>query len=188
MGTFMGHGQRAHLLGHSLWVAQRVDGKWAAWIEGENPEEHEALFSNGEEARKAIHPLAHRHLEGKVSCDCADVLRWQHFVGSLGEHRRAKRMDYQCEIRGCEIRDENQEVLQTGRIGILRREGAFVLTPNPPSWGSVLNLSFNAGPAQIQTQGKVVYRNPQQGIGVRFLDLDPGIRETIADILIRRND
>lgn len=188
MRTFAAHGQRAHLLRHNLWVAQRVDGKWAAWIEGEKPLEHETLFSNQEEAKKAVHLLAHWYLEGKISCDCTYVLRWQHLIGSLEEHCPTKQIDHQCEIRGCEIRGENQEVLQTGRRGILRTEGVFVQTPNPPSWGSILTLSFNVGPVQVQTQGKVVYHSPREGIGVQFLDLDPEIREAIADILIRGAD
>lgn len=179
--------QRTRLLGHDLWVAKRADGKWLAWIEGEKSVQHESDLGDQEEAKRAVHSLAHWHIEGKHFCDCADALRWHSvqpsFVGPLEERRRVKRINCQCEIR-C----EDQGIFRIGRIGNLSTEGAFIQTPNPPFAGSVINLSFHVGPVQVETQGRVVHQTPQQGIGVQFLDLAPGYRDAIADIVGRNND
>ena len=187
MSMLMAHRQKTRLFEHDLWVAQRADGKWQAWIEGQKALQHEALLANQEEAKKVVHSLAHWHIEGKHFCDCADALRWQSvqpdFVGPLEERRRAKRINYPCEIR-C----EDHGVFRIGRIGDLSTEGAFIQTSNPPFAGSVINLSFHVGPVQVETQGKVIHQNPRHGMGVQFLNLDPGYRAAIADLLIREND
>ena len=187
MSMLMAYRQRARFLGHDLWVAQRADGKWQVWIEGEKAVEHEAFLANQQEAKRVVHSLAHWHIEGRQFCNCAAEMLWQSvqpdFVGSLQERRSVKRINYECEIR-C----ENRGVSQIGRIGNLSTEGAFIQTPNPSFTGSVINLSFQVGRVQVETQGTVVRHNPEQGMGVRFLNLDPGYRAAIADVLIREND
>jgi hypothetical protein len=187
MSPLMAYRQRARLLGHNLWVAQRADGKWRVWIEGEKAVEHEALLASQQEAKRVVHSLAHWHIEGKQFCDCAAEMLWQSvqsdFVGSQQERRSVKRINYECDIR-C----ENWGVSRIGRIGNLSTEGAFIQTPNPSFTGSVINLSFQVGRVKVETQGTVVHHNPEQGMGVRFLNLDPGYRAAIADLLIREND
>ena len=187
MSPLMTYRQRARLLGHNLWVAQRADGKWRVWIEGEKAVGHEALLANQQEAKRVVHSLAHWHIEGKQFCDCAVEMLWQSvqsdFVGSQQERRSAKRINCKCDIR-C----ENLGVSRIGRIGNLSAEGVFIRTPNPPVTGSVINLSFQVGRVKVETQGTVVHHNPEQGMGVRFLNLDPGFRAAIADVLIREND
>ena len=187
MSPLMAYRQRARLLGHNLWVAQRADGKWRVWIEGEKAVEHEALLASQQEAKRVVHALAHRHIEGRQLCDCAAEMLWQSvlsdFVGSQQERRSAKRINYECNIQ-C----ENQGISRNGRIGNLSTEGAFIQTPNPSFTGSVINLSFQVGCVKVETQGAVVHQNPERGMGVRFLSLDPGYRAAIAALLIREND
>jgi hypothetical protein len=187
MSPLMARRQRAQLLGHDLWVAQCADGKWRAWIEGEKAVEHEALLANQQEAKRVVHSLAHWHIEGKQFCGCAAEILWQSvqsdFVGSQPERRSVKRIKY-----GCDIRCENRGVSRIGRIGNLSTEGAFIQTPNPSVTGSVINLSFQVGRVKVETQGTVVHHHPEQGMGVRFLNLDPGYRAAIADLLIRENN
>jgi hypothetical protein len=83
MTMLMAYRQRSRLPGHDVWIAQRVDDKWHTWIEGEKAVESEALSANQEEANKVVHSLAHWQIEGKHSCICADVLRWQSAVRDL---------------------------------------------------------------------------------------------------------
>jgi len=187
MSPLMAYRQRARLLGHDLWVAQLADGKWRAWIEGGKAVEHEALLASQEEAKRVVHSLAHWHIEGRRFCDCAAEMLWQSvqsdFVGSRPERRNAKRINYECKIR-C----ENRGVSLIGRIGNLSTEGAFIQTPNPSFTDSVINLSFQVGRMKVETQGTVVRHNPERGMGVRFLNLDPGYRAAIAALSIREND
>jgi hypothetical protein len=184
MNMLVAYRQRARFLGHDLWIAQRADGNWQVWIEGERAVEHEPLLASQEEARRVIHSLAHWQIEGRNFCDCTKDLQWQPVQQNLAEERRmADRTNYICEIR-C----EDQGVFRIGRIGNLSTEGAFIQTPNPAFTGSVLKLSFHVGRVQIETQGQVVHRNPQQGMGVRFLDLDPGSRAAIADVIIQQSE
>ena len=187
MSPLMAYRQRARLLGHDLWVAQRADGTWRAWIEGEKAVEHEALLASQQEAKKMVHSLAHWHIEGRRYCDCAAEMLWQpvqsDFVGSQQERRSAKRINYECNIQ-C----ENRGVSRIGRVGNLSTEGAFIQTPNPSFTGSVINLSFQVGCVKVETQGAVVRHNPERGMGVRFLNLDPGYRAAIAGLLIRENN
>ena len=182
ISMLMAHRQRARLLGHDLWVAQRSDGSWQVWIEGEKAVQHQAFLANQEEAKKVVHSLAHWHIEGRNFCDCVNELIWQlvqpNFVGHNEERRTAKRINYSCEIK-CEDRG----VFRVGRIDNLSTEGAFIQTQNPSFTGSVINLSFQVGPVQVETQGKVVHRSPERGMGVRFLNLEPGHRAAIALLL-----
>jgi len=187
MSPLMAYRQRARLLGHDLWVAQRADGKWRAWIEGEKALEHEALLESQHEAKMVVHSLAHWHIEGKQFCDCAAEILWQSvqsaFVGSQQERRYVKRIEYECKIR-C----ENRGISRIGRIGNLSAEGAFIQTPNPSFTGAVINLSFRVGRVKVETQGVVIHHHSKQGMGVQFLNLDPGYRAAIADLLIRENN
>jgi hypothetical protein len=176
--------QRARLLDHDLWIAQRADGKWQVWIEGSKGVEHEPLLGTQEEARRVVHSLGHWHIEGRHFCDCTADLNWQPAQTEAGDERRtSRRTNFICEIR-C----EDQGVFRIGRIGNLSTEGAFIQTPNPSYTGSVLNLSFHVGRVQVETQGQVVHRSAQEGMGVRFLNLDPSFRAAIADVVIRKND
>ncbi len=184
ISMLVAHRQRARFLGHDLWVAQRTDGSWQVWIEGEKTTEHKPFLATQEEARRAAHFLAHIYIEGKHLCDCTNELDWQHGQRDVAaENRIVKRINYICEIR-C----EEQGVFRIGRIGNLSTEGAFIQTPDPSLMGSVLNLSFSVGSVQVETQGQVVHRNPQEGMGVRFLNLDPSSRAAIADVLLRQSD
>jgi len=183
----LAHRQKTRLLGHDLWVAKGADGKWRAWIEGDKSVQHESDLADQDEAKRVVHSLAHWHIEGKHFCDCVAPLRWESvqpsFVGPLEERRRAKRIPYPCEIR-C----EDQGIFRIGRIGNLSTEGAFIQTLNPPFEGAVVNLSFKLGPVQVEAQGRVVHLTPKQGIGVQFLNLAPGYRDAIADIVARGYD
>ena len=61
--------QKADLLGHELWVGQRVDGRWQVWIEGKRPLLRETMgvvFNDPDEANSMAHMAAHRHFEGNL--------------------------------------------------------------------------------------------------------------------------
>ncbi len=68
--------QKTTLLGHELWVGQKVDGKWGCWILGDRPMQHQQHFPKIEDAKKMVHHLAHWHLEQKNYCDCPGELTW----------------------------------------------------------------------------------------------------------------
>jgi hypothetical protein len=184
MSMLLAYRQTTQLLGHELWVAQRTDGNWLVWIEGRRSLQHEPAVKNEEEAKKVAHSLAHWHIEGKHFCDCSRELRWkslQAIAGdSPGERRKARRMDYICEIR-C----QDKGMLRLGRIANLSTDGAFIQTTSPSFKGSVLNLTFQVGRVQIETLGEVIHQKPQHGMGVRFLNLQPGYRALIADLVNR---
>ncbi len=177
--------QKTRLLHHDLWIAQRADGSWQVWIDGEKGVTHDLFLANQEEAKRAVHSLAHWHIEGKHLCDCPDELCWEAVPPDPAhdERRRLKRTSYICEIR-C----EDQGLFRIGRIGNLSVEGAFIQTSNPSYTGSVVTLTFQIGHLQVETQGQVVHRNPDQGMGVRFVNLNPSYRAAIADVLIRNGD
>jgi hypothetical protein len=175
------HRQKAQFLEHKLWIAERADGKWQVWIEGKRPFHETAVFESQNEAKRSVHRLAHEHLEGKPSCDCPTKLLWQ---GPAEEDlRRVKRFDYSCEVWS------GEQGSSLGQIANLSAEGAFIATSNPPSTGSVLALSFQVGPAlKFETQGRVVHQQPNQGIWVQFLDLDPAARQVIAGLADYQED
>lgn len=179
--------QRARLLGHDLCVAQRTDGKWLVWIEGRRALQHEPSVTNQDEAKKVVHLLAHWHIEGKHLCDCGKDLRWEplHSITTSPqpERRKARRVPHVCEVRF-----EDQGASRIGRIGNLSTEGAFIETPRPSFKGSVVTLSFRVGPLHVRARGEVIHRSPQQGMGVRFLNLEPSCRAAIADLITKRND
>ena len=177
MNRLLAHRQKAHLLDHELWVAERADGKWQAWIEGKRPLPDMAVFENETEAKRMAHQLAHPHLQGKDSCDCLTQLYWK----LPSDRRRVKRFHYPCTV----LSDEQGASL--GQILNLSTDGAFIETPNPLSPGSRLALSFQLDPVlKIKTRGEVVHQLPNQGMGVRFLDLTPADRKVIADLAIQQ--
>jgi len=168
------HRQRASFIGHELWIAQRTDGKWQIWIEGRRPLHQEtSFFQDQNEAKNMVHSLAHRHLEAKEICDCKTDLHWE--TAGPETRRAVKRFNYPCEIS----LDDNG-IMSIGCIGNLSTDGAFIQTRNPPVEGSLLGLSFRVGHVVIETQGEVVHRHPNQGMGVRFLNLDTTGRRIIS--------
>jgi hypothetical protein len=180
--------QRARLLEHELWVAQRPDGNWLLWIEGKKPLGLKTVFPSQEGAKRIVHSLAHRHLEGKAFCDCTIELQWEqiHTTGAEAsasqEKRSTRRINFSCEIQW-----QDQAVFSIGRIRNLSAGGAFVQTLNPASVGSVLKLKFVLGSVQVDTLGKVLHLIPSQGMGIQFLDLDAASREAIENLLLQTN-
>lgn len=177
--------QKAQFLGHELWIAQRTDGNWQLWIEGKRPLQHDAFFLDQEEVKRVVHALGHWHLEEKHFCDCTTELRWEPVPPAESvppeERRKAKRFTYCCDIQYAD-----QGILSIGRVWNLSTEGAFIHTQNPPSEGSVITLSFQMGPMQIEAQGRVIRREPHNGMGVQFLDLSPSCHAAIAEGLARQ--
>lgn len=178
----LAHRQKAHFLNHEIWVAQRTDYNWQLWIEGKKPLQHETIFSSQEEAKRAAHFLVHSHIEGKQSCDCTRDLLWEPIQPQASiapqERRLARRYP-----RSLKIQWQDRGLTSAGRFANLSTGGAFIRTSNPAPEGSVLKLSFQAGSFQIEAQGEVIYRLPELGMGVRFLDLDPQGREAIASYI-----
>jgi hypothetical protein len=178
----LAHRQKAHLLNHELWVAQRTDCNWQVWIEGKKSLRHETVFPDQDEAKRAAHSLAHRHIEGKQSCDCARELLWeliQPHESIVPEERRTVAR-FPCSLK---IQWQDRGFVSAGRFGNLSAEGAFIRTPNPAPEGSVLKLSFQAGTFQVEARGEVIYRLPDLGMGVRFLDLSLQGHEAIASFI-----
>jgi len=183
----LAHRQKAHVLKHDLYVAQRTDGNWHVWIEGKKPIQHETVFTDQVEAKRAAHSLAHCHLEGKPFCDCTAESLWEPVrpdVGiSFAERRHAKRFNHSCEIQW-----QDQGILTIGRIENLSAGGAFIETLNPAPEGSVLKLSFQVGSADVETKGQVIHQRPNYGMGVRFLGLRPPDHAAIANLLDAEDD
>ncbi len=176
------HRQKAYLLGHELWVGQRSDGNWQVWITGEKAYDLRTVFPNQDGAKRIVHSLAHRHLDGKAFCDCTAELQWEQIQltdeGPPEEKRSTKRFNYSCEIQW-----QDEGVFSIGRIRNLSTGGAFVQTLNPPAEGTVINLRFMLGSFQVEVLGRVVRQLPLQGMGVQFLDLGPAGREAIESLL-----
>ena len=178
----LAHRQRAHLLEHDLYVAQRTDGNWQLWIEGHKPLQHQTAFADQVEAKRIVHSLAHRHLEGKPLCDCSGELFWESVRTDAGafieERRNAKRFKYFCRIEW-----QDRGISKTGRIRNLSVEGAYIRTLNPAPEGSVLKLSFQVGLVDVETKVEVIHRRPNYGMGVRFLELTPPDATAIDNML-----
>ncbi len=181
--TSLLHRQKARLLEHELWIGQRSDGNWQVWIEGERHLELKAAFPNQDGAKRIVHSLAHRHLGGKLICDCTAELQWEQIHAAEQvppeEKRTARRFNYTCEIQW-----QDEGVFSIGRIRNLSTGGAFIQTLNPPAEGSIINLRFMLGSFQVETLGRVVRQLQLQGMGVQFLDLSPAGREAIAGLLV----
>lgn len=178
----LAHRQRAHLLEHDLFVAQRTDGTWQLWIEGDKPLQHQTVFTDQIEAKRIVHSLAHRHLDGKPFCDCTAALLWEPVRtdagDSLEERRNAKRFKYFCNIEW-----QDRGIFKTGRVRNLSTQGAFIRTLNPAPEGSILKLSIHLGLVDVETKVEVVHRRPSYGMGVRFLELGPPDVMAIGNIL-----
>lgn len=158
---------------HQLWVARRPDGNWQIWIEGQKQLLNETtVFGDRDEAKSALHQLAHWHLEQKQFCDCKAGLSWE--FSCPEEMRKFKRFNYSCEILAAD------RATSIGRMVNVSVEGAFIRMLHPPSKGSIFALSFKIGRVQIQAEAEVVHIQPNQGVGVRFLTLADEGRKAIA--------
>lgn len=181
------HRQKAHLLKHDLYVAQRTDGNWQVWIDGKKSIQHETVFADQVEAKRVAHSLAHWHLEGKQFCDCTAELLWEpvrvDVSISFNERRHSKRFEHFCRIQW-----QEQGSLTIGRIENISAGGVFIQTLNPAPEGSVLKLSFQVGPVDVETRGQVIHQSPNHGMGVRFLGLRPPDYAAIANLLDREDD
>jgi PilZ domain len=64
---------------------------------------------------------------------------------------------------------------QAGRILDLSVSGCFIESMTLPLMGQVVTVSIAMSGAQIIVPAQVLYREAQQGFGVRFLDLSPQV-------------
>jgi len=127
----LAHRQKAHLLNHELWVAQRTDYNWQFWIEGKKPLQHETVFPDQDDAKRAAHSLAHRHIEGKQSCDCIKELLWEPIQPQESiapeERRLARRYP-----RSLKIQWQDRGLVSAGRFANLSTGGASTGYQTPP--------------------------------------------------------
>jgi hypothetical protein len=100
-------------------------------------------------------------------------------MGDQSEKRAAKRVGYLCEVE-CEGADNRR--FQT-RISDLSTDGAFVDSITTYPGGSLMKLKFIVRSTEIRVTAQVRYCMPQIGMGVCFVDLTPGDRAVIADLV-----
>jgi hypothetical protein len=67
---------RQKFLNHALLVTQEFDGTWTFEILGTKRIHRQKGYHTALEAKQAAHMLAHRLLENKRACDCAERLVW----------------------------------------------------------------------------------------------------------------
>ena len=96
-------------------------------------------------------------------------------MGSI-EKRSSKRVSFLCDV----ICEGGEARLQQTRINDLSIDGAFVDSIINYAEGSSLKLTFNIRSTVIVVAAEVRYCMPGIGVGVRFLDLTPDQRATIA--------
>jgi len=99
------------------------------------------------------------------------------------ERRTAKRISFRTEI---EWVGPDMPVLKT-RTQNLSAGGTFIEAITNLPVGTVLQLKFYAGGQTVRVTGKVCYRLPQRGIGVRFLDLSPEQHSAIEGLIQERS-
>lgn len=103
-----------------------------------------------------------------------------------------RRVPFEAELR---IRFEEGGEELVARSANLSLGGMFVVADPPPEPGSTFELSFKLPeqPAPVRGRGRVVWTRAEgegpdrlPGMGVRFLELTPGSRELIFEVVDRR--
>jgi hypothetical protein len=94
----------------------------------------------------------------------------------MDERRGSRRVTFFCEARLEGIDVANASV----RIADLSVDGAFVdaRTVLPP--GAIANLRFSLPDCEVSVRTEVRYSMPGMGMGLRFVDLTPEVRDAIA--------
>ena len=95
------------------------------------------------------------------------------------ERRRARRVSCRCEARGYGV----GEALSAPRLSDISETGAFVETGSELPLRSAVLLRFDAGGRRLRVEAEVVHRDPDRGMGLRFLDLGPRQRDLIARVV-----
>jgi hypothetical protein len=91
------------------------------------------------------------------------------------ERRKAKRTRFQADV---ELDD-----LLRATISNLSADGAFIDSRMVLAPGTTVQLRFTVHDREIQTAAEVRFSAPGIGMGVKFLDLDPGVRAEIEQLL-----
>jgi hypothetical protein len=68
---------------------------------------------------------------------------------------------------------------KVGRVLDLSVSGCFIESMTLPMMGEMVTVSIAISGAQIIVPAQVLYREAQQGFGVRFLDLSPQVRDLL---------
>jgi hypothetical protein len=96
------------------------------------------------------------------------------------DRRRAARVPYPCDVE-CVGSDGLR--IANSRLSDLSTTGAFVESVNELPVGTRVRLRFQVGTRTVDVGGEIVHSMPQFGFGVRFDDLSPEDRGTIADLV-----
>jgi hypothetical protein len=94
--------------------------------------------------------------------------------------RRAQRVPCACEVV-CILTDGM--AIASSRLSDLSTDGAFVESVNQLPVGTALRLRFQVGARAIDVGGRIVQSMPQFGFGVRFTEIAPADRATIAELV-----
>ena len=103
-----------------------------------------------------------------------------------------RRVPFEAELQLHTERGGDEIVARTANISL---GGTFVIIGEPPPPGTTLELSFKLPeqPAPVQGRGRVAWVREREdeagrpaGMGVRFLELTPGSREQIFEVVERR--
>ena len=106
---------------------------------------------------------------------------------------RAPRRDFEAEI---ELSLQSDHNFYTGFTENISSGGLFIATRDLKEIGTIMEIGFSVPghDAKITTRAEVRWQRLEQdhvdskpGIGVRFLDLDPGAAEAINTFISQRN-
>jgi len=104
-------------------------------------------------------------------------------MSSVQERRGEPRVGFDTELW---IGQEGVFTRTKARMADVSTGGARIVTSEAYQVGSVLSLRFTVGPNLINCAALVRYNHPGDGIGVQFLDLSAGDRETLDTFIHAR--
>jgi PilZ domain-containing protein len=85
------------------------------------------------------------------------------------ERRRSPRYPF---FAAAELVEDASQVRLTTHLSELSMNGCYLDIMNPFPAGSSVRITISDGPASIQCQAKVVYSQPNMGMGLAFANVD----------------
>jgi len=76
----------------------------------------------------------------------------------------------------------HQAVSRAETVGL---GGLFLHTPNPPPPGTMIQLVFDLKSGEVRARAIVRYSSPAKGMGVQFVEMQPGDRARLHQFLLK---
>ena len=92
------------------------------------------------------------------------------------ERRRGPRYPFYAAARITELQ---MQVTMTARTSELSRHGCYMDMLNPSPIGTAVNIQLTFQEETIETTGRVIYSQPNMGMGVSFDELTPAQSEML---------